>query len=87
MRYRLIAFVCDHNCVKWVNNVGTLEYGSVLSQRPEDCRFAIMQLDNKYLCADLFATQMNPDTLEIYPPDMLKFDSVDAAIMAAQLKL
>ena len=87
MRYRLIAFVCDQNCVKWINNDGSSEYTDILTQRPDACRFAVVQYYDKYLCFDLFDTQINPETLKIYEPNPLTFDTLDAAVMAGQMKL
>lgn len=87
MRYKLIAFVCDRNCVKWINNDGTLEFGEILLQRPSECRFAVVQHHDKYLCIDLFETQIHPKTLKVYEPPPLTFDTLDAAVMASQLKM
>lgn len=85
MRYKLIAYVCSQQCIKWENNIGTLDYGEILSRRSEDCRFAILEADNIYLCVDMFETQMDQN-LNIIMPPALTFTTVDAAVMAAQLK-
>lgn len=86
MRYKLTAFVCDEHCIKWINNEGTLEYTEIFSQRPHECRFAILEADNQFICVDMFETEMDQD-LNIIMPKSLQFLSLDAAVMAAQMKL
>jgi hypothetical protein len=66
-----------------------LPYRDVFVHRPTWARFAILQTaDDKYLCVDLFRTQIDSITLKVSVPDKYKtFTDLDAAIVAAQLQL
>lgn len=83
MRYRLLAYVCDRNCVKWVDNEGTLEFGDILLQRPSDCRYAILEKGDTYYALDLHETEIDRNLI-ITEPVPHAFPDMDAAIMYAQ---
>jgi hypothetical protein len=85
-RYRLICFVGPGNDTLWADEDGTRTYGSIFSRRPDWARFAVLHDGQEYLCADLWETEMDVDTLEIYVPKSRRFPTRDAAVMTAHLK-
>lgn len=91
MHYKLIAFVGrgKHDPAPlWSGDEGYQSFGDIYNHRPDWSQFAILQDTNKkYLCVDLFDTQYDIHAFKLIMPEPLVFDDLDAAIMAAQLKL
>jgi hypothetical protein len=86
-RYTLIAYISKEG-VYWSDNEGTSTYGKIFAQRSPDVRFAVLRnADTMYLCVDMDETEMDTDTFEFYMPEPLSFPTLEAAVMAAQLKL
>lgn len=89
--YKVVAYVGsgkDDPTPLWSGLEGYQTFSDIFSQRPDWSRFVILQnVNKKYLCVDLFDTQYNLTAYELIMPPPLLFDDLDAAIMAAQLKL
>lgn len=87
MRYKLHAYVCDAHCVQWIGSEGSLDFTDIMTQRPHECRFAILERDNVYYCLDLLAVRVDVTTLKVHEPKPMPFATLDGAIMAAQMQL
>lgn len=89
--YKLIAFVGrgkDDPAPVWSGDDGYQKFDSIFSHRPDWSRFAILQTVNKkYLCVDLFEVTLSLDDYQLDMPALLEFDDLDAAVMAAQIRL
>lgn len=89
-RFKRIVYIGKNDSrveLWWVDEGGTRDYAKVFTDRPLWARFAILQDAEAYLCVDLHETTMHRDSLKIIMPKALVFQSMDAALMAAQLKL
>lgn len=89
--YKLIAYVGrgkDDPRPHWLAEEGFRTFQSIFRERPAWSQFAVLQTtDGRYLCVDLYETEMSMETMRLILPPHLSFTDLDAAIMAAQLKL
>lgn len=91
-QYRLHAYVCGNACVKNVDNMGTVSFTHVFTNRPYDCRYAVVSQWNvakhatDVLVWDLYETTEKLSSGKLVPPQPVNvFDDVDAAIMATSM--
>ena len=91
-RYRLVGYVCDGSCFKQHAGEGTMTYHQVFVQRPDTCRYAVLERfePSQFLVVDLYETTMKP----LYNGPLATFErgintkiyrSEDAAVAATQL--
>lgn len=89
--YKLIAFVGrgkNDPAPVWSGDEGFQHFSDIFNKRPDWSQYAILQrADNKYLCVDLYLVAYNLVAYEFVLPELLEFDDLDAAVMAAQLNL
>lgn len=87
-RYKRIAYVGKNDVsILWVSEEGTRSVQDIYEHAPPWARFVILQEDDEYQCADLKSAKMRLGTGDWWFDEVLTFQSMDAAIMAAQLKL
>lgn len=89
--FRLIAYVGrgkNDPAPHWSGDDGYQTFNNIFVHRPDWSQFVVMQRpDGKYLCVDCFEVTYDMNDMTLGIPDPLEFDDLDAAIMAAQLKL
>lgn len=91
-RYRLVGYVCDGSCFKQHTGQGTLTYHQVFMQRPDTCRYAVLEqfTPHQFIVIDLYDTTMSKSDSEVLAtfersPNAKIYRSEDAAIAATQL--
>lgn len=94
-RMRLHAYVCESGKVRQVNDLGTVEFVDVFNQRPDRCRYAVVQEVGRqdFTVFDLYDAQIvdgqdptNPRAISMLLPGKHEYHpTLDAAIMATGL--
>tara|TARA_R110000868_G_scaffold261331_3_gene519420 strand:+ start:1273 stop:1653 length:381 start_codon:yes stop_codon:yes gene_type:complete len=85
-RFILHTYVCDGPCIRPSTGEGTLTFTQVFVNRPDGCRYAIIQPVSgvdEYLVVDLYETTY--DDTSVYMGPRLTFSSLDGAIAARML--
>lgn len=90
-QYKLLAYVCGRSCVVRPDNIGTVDYTRVFIQRPDGCRYAVVEVWNiakhagEVLVFDLYQT-IDPGNSRLVAPEPIRTcDDVDTAIMATAM--
>lgn len=81
LRMILKAFVCEHGCVRVINNIGSSTFVDIISLKPDECRYAIVEVSNGYWILDLLLTDVNNSDAKTE----LTYPTLEAAMMAATL--
>lgn len=85
-RFKLHAYLCDGPCIKPREDMGTMTFTQVFVQRPDSCRYAVIQPASgvdEYLVVDLFETTY--DDRAVYMGPHLTFPTLDAALMSRMI--
>lgn len=89
--YRIHAYVCGQACVREMDMMGTVSFGWVFTNRPDDCRYAVLSHYDVATHADvvevydLFAAGFSRATGLVPPAPIRICDNVDTAIMATSM--
>lgn len=87
-RYKRIAYVGKSDVsIFWINEEGTRSVQDIYEKAPPWTRFVILQEDASFQCADLRSAKMRLGTGDWWFDDVLAFETMEAAIMAAQLRI
>ena len=88
-RYRLVGYVCDGTCFKPATGEGTMTYHQVFMQRPDTCRYAVLEqlTPHHFIVVDMYETTMRKQAHEVLSTfersDNLKFYTTEDAAIAA----
>lgn len=92
VQYRLLAYVCGHDCVRRIDDEATRTISRIFIERPSDCRYAvvgrynIVQHADDVLVFDLYRLTQKTRSGLIEDPDPISVHTdLDAAIMATAM--
>jgi hypothetical protein len=84
-RMALKAYVCGPTCVQWVMEEGTSRLIDVLTRRPNNCRYAIVETAEGYMSIDMYDL-MTSNSLKTYHLGAHEtFTDLDAAVVATAM--
>lgn len=88
-QYKLHAYVCGNACLRRIDNMGTVTFTKIFTERPDGCRYAVVSHWNvvdhadEVLVWDLYETREKLRTGRLIEPEpVYRGDCVDAAVMA-----
>lgn len=86
-RMILKAYVCGQNCVKWREFEGSSVFDEIYVRRPDDCRYAVVEIDEQIYVIDLFDTRAEHrgGRRLLTRGKTTPYGSLDAAVMATTL--
>ncbi len=85
-RMRVVAFVLDDGSVKWVNYLGTVTLGDILTTRPDKGRYVIGEVvgmtTSPWWVVDLYAVPVNPYRFNFLDHEIGHYDTYDSLDVA-----
>ena len=85
-RYKLYAYVCGRDCVRINQHEGVMTYHQVFTERPEDCRYAVVEAGpRKFLVWDMYDVWGTWRSDFRAPPPIRTCTTADSAVVATAL--
>lgn len=84
-RVRLLAYICGNNCIRWRCSEGLMLFRDVFTLRPDDCRYAVVEVQGRIWAIDLYEVLVGALASDIEIGQYREFDDIDTAIAATML--
>ena len=87
-RYTMHAYVCGRDCVVNSSHVGAMTFAQIFEERPNGCRYAVVETGGRFLVWDLYAVESMTQRRKMWltpPPPVRETEDVDSAIVATAM--